>query len=208
MNLFKLAAPLALALAFAACTDGDTGTDDTADETGTDTEDTAIEFNDDPPTITDATYDCGTTTANTWTYGVRTAGWADAGASLNIYQTGAYANGTYNGWTELGHEFSQGDVPGTDFAEDGEWDQWGVALAVTDKTSDIAPGTALKTLYSCDLYDAAAGPKDLAWRLYVYDDDDNDPNTDGVANDCWDFGFQTNEIPLIGEADALCTAQE
>ena len=209
MNLFKLAAPLALALVFAACTDdGDTTTDDTASDSGDTDTDTGVAFNDQAPEITDATYDCGTTTGATWTYGVRTAGWADAGASLNIYQTGAYANGVDNGFHELGHEFSQGDVAGTDFDANGEWDQWGLALTIVASTSDVKPGTNLNTLYKCELYTPGeTESKDLAWRLYVYDDDDNDPATAGVAADCWDFGFQTSEITDIDAADSLCTAQ-
>lgn len=207
MNLFKLAAPLALAFAFAACTDGDsnetgdTGSNDTGET------DTGSDFYDGAPEITDATYDCGVTTSGYWTYGVRTKGWADAGVSMNIYQTGAYADGTDNGWHEAGHEYSQGDVAGTDFDPNGEWDQWGLALEVTATAGDVAPGTALKTLYSCDLYTPGeATSSDLAWRIYAYDDDDNDPGTAGVASDCWDFGFQPEEIAEIGSADSLCHA--
>ena len=221
MNLARLLAPCALALPLAACTNGgeDSARDSSVYHTGSDwigsrgcpPNDPSGGFPEPAPCITDVLNDCGLTTPNTWTTTVRVAGWA-AGATLSIYQTAAWKEGdtetNANAWTELGHEFSQSEEPGVDYDQNGEWDQWHVVLTVTDQVTEVAPGTKLTTLFGCELYDEAVGSKDLAWRLYIYDDDDNDRDTPGVAADCWDYGFQPEEIPLMHEADELCTIEE
>ena len=222
MPLPRVAVPLGLMLGFAACTSGnnesaavDSGGRDTGSEnttTGCYVHDPSGGFPEPDPCIDTVTYDCGLTTPNAWTYSVRTEMWADAGASLNIYQTGAWKEGATDAnaeaWIELGHELSQGEEPGVDYGENGEWDQWGIALTITDTPSEVVPGTELKTLFGCDLYDNDASKAGVAWRLYVYDDDDVDPSTPGVPTDCWDFGFQPEEIPLMHEPDELCTIEE
>ena len=212
MSYVNTAALVAFVVGLAACTDG--GADSAQDH------DSGSPHLDIPgecslgcaPDIDEVTYDCSVTTPNTWTYMVRTTDWAEGGASLNIYETSAWEEGATDAnadaWIELGHELSQGEEPGVDFDANREWDQWGIALAITDTPAEVAPGTELKTLFGCDLYDNDASKAGVAWRLYVYHDDDFDPSTPGVPTDCWDFGFQTQEIPLMHEADSLCTHQD
>ena len=205
----KTAALLLLAAGLAACADGGADSAEQDEDSGIPCSN-GCEFPN-PPNLTDVTYDCGLTTPNTWTYSMRSQGWSDGGASLNIYETSAWEEGdtqaNADAWIELGHELSQGDEVGVDFDANGEWDQWGIALTITAEPTEVAPGTELTTLFSCDVYDNDPKKAGVAWRLYVFHDDDFDDTTPGVAIDCWDFGFQVNEIPLMHEADLLCTRQ-
>ena len=188
---------------------GDTDTDTDSGDTDSGDTDTPV-FNDQAPELDTILYDCGLTTADTWTYSVRTNGWSDGGANFNIYETSAFdsSTGVDNSWSEHGHELSRGTQAGTDFEEYGEWEEMSVALEISTTVQDIQPGTALKTLFACSYYTPdETVSQTLAWRVYVYDDHDNDSSTSGVAADCWDFGFEVSEIAEMHRADSLCTVK-